>query len=329
MVLYINSWGAYLHVKEDMFEVRVKQPDGSLQKQQVAAFKVRTIVMHEGMALSTDAVRLALQHNVDIVFLENNGNPLGRVWHSKHGSTTKIRKRQLEASQDTRGLAFTKTWIAAKLGNQLDFLKDLKKHRSGQTTYLDEKTGRIAQLKQSVEGLEGTCTGDVAEQIRGLEGTAGRLYFEALSYLLPAAYQFKGRSSRPAADAFNAFLNYNYGVLYSVVERSLIMAGADPYVGFLHRDDYNQKSMVFDFIEPYRIHAERVVFRLFSGKKVNKGHTDPIANGVTLNTEGKQLLMQAFSKYFSEEKVRHRGRNQTRENALQLDAHAFAQELIA
>jgi hypothetical protein len=32
--------------------------------------------------------------------------------------------------------------------------------------------------------------------------------------------------------------------------------------------DYNQLSMVYDFIEPYRINAETVVFRLFSGKGI-------------------------------------------------------------
>jgi CRISPR-associated endonuclease Cas1 len=91
---------------------------------------------------------------------------------------------------------------------------------------------------------------------------------------------FKGRSSRPAEDPFNAFLNYAYGVLYSRVEKALIIAGVDPFVGFMHRDDYNMKSMVFDFIEPYRIYAEETVF------------------------------------------------NQNRMNALQMDAHHFANQLI-
>ena len=168
----------------------------------------------------------------------------------------------------------------------------------------------------------------MADTLRGLEGTAGRLYFETLSYVLPADYRFTGRSRRPAADAFNAFLNYAYGILYSRVEKALMVAGVDPYLGFLHRDDYNQLSMVFDFIEPYRTWVDETVFRLFSAKKVNQAHTEPLAQGVTLNAAGKALLVEAFGRYLDGDSIRHRGRNLLRGVALQADAHQFANALI-
>ncbi len=95
-----------------------------------------------------------------------------------------------------------------------------------------------------------------------------------------------------------------------------MIAGLDPYVGFLHRDDYNQKSMVFDFIEPYRIFVETAVFRLFAAKKVNKAHVDEITNGVTLNKEGKELLVTALNNYM-ENTIRYKGRNQRKDQALQ------------
>jgi CRISPR-associated protein Cas1 len=187
---------------------------------------------------------------------------------------------------------------------------------------------RIENLIVSVDKLDTDKIEEIADTIRGLEGTAGRLYFETINYVLPEQYQFNGRSMRPAKDSFNAFLNYGFGVLYSRIEKSLMLAGLDPYVGFLHRDDYNQKSMVFDFIEPYRIIAETTVFRLFSAKKVNKAHTDEITNGITLNKEGKELLITALNAYMESETIRYKGRNQTRANAMQQDAHTFANGLI-
>ncbi|MGB3618754.1 MAG: CRISPR-associated endonuclease Cas1, partial [Catalinimonas sp.] len=257
MHLYLNSFGTYLHVKDEMFEVRVPpQRDGEAevpaQIHQFAAAKVRSIVMTTAGALSTDAVRLALRHNVDIVFSERSGQPLGRVWHSRLGSTTRIRKRQLAASLGPEALRYTRQWVGQKLQHQVAFLKDLKKHRAKQAEYLDGRVGKLEHLRASLDLLAAERVDDVADTLRGLEGTAGRLYFETLSHLLPAPYRFAGRSSRPALDAFNAFLNYGYGVLYARTEKSLMLAGLDPYVGFLHRDDYNQKSMVYDFIEPYR-----------------------------------------------------------------------------
>jgi CRISPR-associated protein Cas1 len=295
----------------------------------VAAHKVKSIWLSPGTALSADAVALALRYNVDIIFLENNGQPLGRVWHSKLGSTTRIRKCQLEASLDARAMHWTRLWLAQKLENQANFIRDLKKHRVQHQDYLSDKIGKIDALRASILVLDAPILNEtVAGTLHGLEGTAGRLYFEVLSFVFPPTWQFNGRSSRPAKDVFNAFLNYAYGVLYARVEKSLILAGIDPYVGFLHRDDYNHKSLVFDFIEPYRAWADKVVFTLFSGKKVNQSHSDSITGGFSLNAGGKKLLMEAYNEYLEEDTLRYRGRNRTRATILLLDAHRFAQEIL-
>ncbi len=329
MQIYLNTYGTYLHVKDDMFEIRVPVKDAEPEKKHIAAHKISSIIMSTSAALSTDAVRLALVNNIDIIFTQSDGFPMGRIWHSKLGSTTKIRKRQLEASLGKEAVTFTKGWIIEKMNNQLAFIKDLKKHRGQMAEYLDEKISRIENLIISLTDLKAEKIEDIADTIRGLEGTCGRLYFETISYVIPDQYQFDGRSMRPAKDAFNAFINYGFGILYTRVEKSLMIAGLDPYVGFLHRDDYNQKSMVFDFIEPYRTFVETAVFRLFSAKKVNKAHIDEITNGVTLNKEGKELLVSALNEYMESETIRYKGRNQTRANAMQQDAHAFANGLIS
>lgn len=333
MQLHINTYGTYVHVRDNMFEVRRKTEGGEVIKKQFSSQKVTHIMMATGTSLSTDAIKLAIRNNIDIVFIEQDGEPLGRVWHSKFGSTTRIRKAQLEASLSKEGVWYVKNWISAKIGNQIDFIKDLKKHRFQHVDYLNDKLARLESIRASISGLEAEKVSDIAETIRGLEGTAGRLYFETLSYVLPKSYQFEGRSSRPAQDPFNAFLNYAYGVLYSIVEKCLIIAGIDPYLGFLHRDDYNLLSMVFDFIEPYRIYAEEVVFRLFSGKKVNQSHVSSLsANagkpGVSLNAEGKALLVAELSEFFNNKPIRFRGCNLCRSHCIQLEAHSFATELV-
>ncbi len=322
-----------MHVRDKMFEVRRKTENGEIDKKQYSAQKVTHIIMTTGTMLSTDAIKLAMQNNVDIVFVEQDGDPIGRVWHSKLGSTTRIRKAQLEASLSKVGVRQTKTWLLTKMENQIQFIKDLKKHRTQHADFLNDKLTRMEALCVSVNTLEANRVSEIADTLRGLEGTAGRLYFETLSYVLPKDYQFNGRSSRPALDVFNAFLNYAYGILYSKTEKNLIIAGIDPYLGFLHRDDYNQLSMVYDFIEPYRIYADEVVFRLFTAKKVNKSHTSPLAGrdgkpGATLNAEGKALLITAFNEFMDNDPIRHRGRNLCRSHCIQLDAHQFANELI-
>ncbi len=327
MQLVINTYGTYVHVKDDLFEVSLTK-EGEKHKHHFASQKVTSILMSKGAAISTDAVILAMKNNIDIIVFERDGMPVGRFWHSKPGSTSKIRKQQLEASLNEAGVFWIKNWLVKKLENQIEYLKRLKNHRPATADQIQEKIDTISGLQTKMKEQKGMKVEEIDDTLRGLEGTAGRVYFKTLSSLLAERYQFEGRSFRPAKDPFNAFLNYAYGVLYSRVEKVLIIAGVDPYVGFMHRDDYNTKSMVFDFIEPYRIYADEVVFKLFSAKKINDAHTDKITNGYSLNTEGKNLLIQSLIQFLEEDKIRYNGRQQTRTNAMQLDAHQFANKLI-
>lgn len=329
MQIFINTYGTYVHVKDDMFQIK-RREDKSLpvKVNHIAAHKITSFVMSKGSALSTDAIALALKHNIDIVVVENNGHPIGRFWHSKLGSTTKIRKEQLKASLDGIAVKWIKKWLGQKLENQSDFLNDLKKHRKNEHDFLDERINGILGFKEKIEIAKAENMPAIADSFRGWEGSSGRHYFDALSRCMPDAFQFKGRSFRPAQDEFNAMLNYAYGILYSRTERALMLAGLDPFVGFMHRDDYNSKSMVYDFIEPYRVHAERFVFRLFTGKKINKAHFSAFTGGFSLNEEGKAFFVSSYLEYLDSDKVRYKGRLQTRMNAMQLEAHRFANSLI-
>jgi len=164
--------------------------------------------------------------------------------------------------------------------------------------------------------------------ILGLEGTAGRSYFRCISGLLPQKYRFSERSRRPARDPFNAALNYCYGILYSLVEKACILAGLDPFVGILHTDNYNKKSLVFDLIEPFRIFAEQVVVYLFTGRKMKDAYFDFVEGAVSLNTEGKPVVVEALNNHL-DTKIRYKRRNVKRRHVLQHEAHRLANLLLA
>lgn len=327
MHLYITTFGSYIHIKDGMFEVKVVDGENEIKKK-IPPKKVTGIVLDRGTTLTYEVVKVALMHNIDIVFADGDGAPIGRVWHSKLGSTTKIRKRQLEVSLNADSITYIKSWVVEKIANQIEVLKELKKHRKPKADLIEGTIEKMIRQQESVQNLEGKTIQDIADSLRGHEGSAGRAYFRCLTKLMSKEYQFKGRSYRPAEDPFNAFLNYGYGILYSRIEKCVMIAGLDPYVGFLHRDDYNQTSFVFDFIEPYRPFVDLTIYRLFSGKKVTNDHFREITNGIGLTKEGKKLIVQAFIQRFDIDQIRYKGRNQARMNAIQQDAHTFANELI-
>jgi CRISPR-associated protein Cas1 len=322
MQLVINTPGTFVTQKDECF--RLKQKEKVFD---ISPLKVESIVISNQAMLSTQAIVLALEHNIDIIFLDKFGDPLGRVWFSKMGSTALIRRKQLEAAEMPHGLELVMQMIRQKMENQAHFLKKLMHARPGKESRFDSAITTIEQslssLTFSAEDIEG-----VRNRIMGLEGTAGRAYFQCISNILPEKYQFSGRSRRPAKDPFNAVLNYCYGILYSLVEKACILSGLDPYVGFLHTDNYNKKSLVFDFIEPFRIYGEQTVVYLFTGKKIKDEYYDSKDNAVSLNQKGKPVVVEAMNKHL-DETVRYRRKNVKRRHILQHEAHGLANILLA
>jgi CRISPR-associated protein Cas1 len=269
---------------------------------------------------------MAMENNIDIVFLDDFGNPYGRIWHPKLGSTTLIRRRQLEISETEKGLNLAVDWIKTKFTNQIELLKRLRETRPQKSAEITDYISKLENTMASLNSLSGTID-ENRGTIMGIEGSGGRIYFEVLNFLMPDRFKFDGRSRNPAKDEFNCLLNYSYGVLYSMVEKACIIAGLDPYVGFIHTDHYNKKSFVFDLIENYRIWADENVVNMFAGRKIKAEHFDKIPNGLTLNKEGKAELLTSYNNYL-DESIRYNNRNIKRNNIIQFDCHRIANELI-
>ena len=321
MELILTTFGTYLHRRGEMFLVKVEA-----ETREVSARKVRSILITTGASLSTDAIQLAVEHNIDILFLDKFGDPYGRVWHGRPGSTTAIRRAQLRIADTEDGVRLALGWMLCKLDNQLGLLEEARTKRTRLSAQLTEKIQALRSFRPQIERLSGGLD-EIRGSLMGLEGQAGRLYWEAINLMLPERQRFEGRSRNPARDPFNCLLNYAYGVLYGSVERACVLAGLDPYVGFIHTDHYNKISLVFDLIERYRVWADQTVLGLFAARKVTGELFEPLQNGLTLNKQGKAVLMERFSAYL-DEGIRHAHRNVKRRDVIQLDCHRIANDLI-
>ncbi len=321
MQLVINSYGSYLQKEGDCFKVKREG-----QVFEISVKKVSSILITTAAYITTDAIKMAMENNIDVIFLDEFGEPYGRVWHSRIGSTTLIRRRQIEIAESEEGLKLALSWVIKKFDNQIELLKRLRTTRTQKSAEITAYIEKLENCRKSLDNLSGTieerrCT------IMGIEGSGGRIYFEALSFLMPDRYRFEGRSRNPAKDEFNALLNYAYGILYSKVEKACIIAGLDPYVGVIHTDNYNKKSLVFDIIENFRIWADETVVNLFAGRKVKQEHFDKLENGYTLNKDGKAMLIENFTA-FMDESIRYCGRNIKRADIIQFECHKIANSLI-
>ncbi len=322
MQIVINSYGSCIRKRGECFEFSVDKV-----KKEVSARKIQSLLITTAVLISTDAIQLAYENNIDVIFLDQYGSPFSRIWHSRFGSTNYIRRKQLVYSDGPEGLELAKSWIGEKLTHQMEFLEKLKRTREKKRERIEEYAEKLSVYRNQLEGVQGERIEEVRDRIFSTEAHAGKVYFDALNFIMPDQYKFSGRSRRPARDPFNAFLNYGYGVLYSRVERACILAGLDPFIGFLHTDNYGKRSFVFDVIEMFRIYIDQVVVSLFSRRMVKQSMYRSIRNGITLDKEGKQLLLEELNKAM-EEKMRYRGRNIKLCNVMEFECHRLANSFI-
>jgi len=321
MQLVINSFGTGIRVQDGCFLIALGD-----RRESVAPRKVSSIFITTGVSVTTDALQLAVDHNIDVVLLNQFGDPYGRFWHDRLGSVATIRRRQLQLTETQEGTDLVKEWLGRKLENQVRLLEKLRTTRTRSSAEITAAIDAIKPLTFQLDLVTGVPN-DVREQLFNIEAQAARSYFDLLSRLLPDRFRFSGRSRNPARDPFNCLLNYAYGVLYGKVERACVLAGLDPYIGILHTDNYNKKSMVFDLIENFRIWADRTVLSLFAARVVKDALFDPLQDGMTLNKDGKAVLMQRFVA-FLEAGIRFRGRNTKRQDVIQLTCHRIANGLL-
>ena len=321
MDLFIEKVGTKIKKNGKMFEIISGE-----NKNLISPLKIKSIVMTKGVSLSTDTLELAIENNIDVIMVDKFGNPYGRFWHSRFGSTAYIRRKQIEIFENEKGIEFAKEWLTNKIKNCSLHLKDLQIKRESKRDYIETERIKMQKYIYKIKAVSGNLQ-EKRNVLMGYEGNAGKIYYGVLAELMPKEFKFEGRSMQPAKDEFNSLLNYTFGILYSKVERACIIAGLDPYIGVLHSDNYGKKSLVFDIIENYRHLASRSVFTLFTQKKINKSYFDIFSNGMSVNKEGKRILVEAFYQIL-EKKIKHNGRHITNLDKIQYDCHEIANRLI-
>jgi len=320
MQLVVNKYGASLRVRDGQFYLRAGE-----EQQLIPMDKVKSIMLNRSCMVSGEAIAGAVEREIDVFFVERNGQPLARVWSPRYGSIATIRKRQLAFSRSAAAVAWVTETVAAKIDNQCALLLSLNPSDYTVEAWVEEATGRLRNYQDKIRALTGDSVEAIAGTLRGLEGNASRHYFQQINGQLPEAYRYDKRSQRPARDMFNCLLNYAYGMLYNSIERALIKAGIDPYVGILHRDEYNRPVLAYDVIERFRVWAEYPVVDLCRQQVVFPEFFDVEEGDYWLNEGGKRLLIQSVNDYL-DEVVEIGRRARSRAYHIQLYAEELAQQ---
>ncbi len=251
--LLVEEYGSFVGKKSERLVVTCQ---GTKRIEAPLLHLEGVLIGARGVSISSDAIAACAERGIPIHIMDSRGAPVSSLYSSALAATIETRRAQLLARGDGRGLAFAKAIAGGKIRNQSTVLKYMAKNRKERQPEVfqavrllaDEVLDHLAEL----ERWQGGTVDDVRGQILSSEGRAAQKYWTAIGLLLPAELHWPGRRTQGATDAVNGALNYGYGILYGTVERALVLAGLDPYAGFLHVDRPGKPSLVFDLIEEFR-----------------------------------------------------------------------------
>ena len=320
MELILNTFGVSLNRDNEGFVINTSEG-----KQRIPAVGIDSIQISRGAQITSDAVMLAIEHEIEVMFMDKAGKPIGRIWSPKYGSISTIRKGQLNFIYSHNAVDWIKEVLLKKIENQqaLMLLFNNDEHPETDT---EKNIARLEDYRNKIRTLDGDIVNDIAPMLRGWEGQASRIYFSTINAFLPEQFRFNIRSQHPALDITNAFLNYGYGILYGRIEGALIKAGVDPYIGVLHRDDYNRPVLVYDIIEMYRIWVDYVVYTLLAQNVITEEFYSVREDGsYWLEALGRRVLIQSLNDYM-DEVITIKGVTRSRLTMLSLYVQSLAQK---
>jgi len=294
--LVLNTYGTCLAKENSNFVVIHK--DG---RQMIAPDKLKSVSISKGASITSDAALLAIQHHIDVIFVEACGKTIGRIWSVKFGSISTIRRNQLDFISSKEAIIWIKNILCQKIDNSIALCISYTPEDNAGKRIFSKSIQRLEAYKNKIYSIEAEFLPDISSTLRGWEGVSSKIYFETINFILPVKFRFEGRSQHPSLDLFNCLLNYGYGILYGKIESAMIKAGIDPYIGVLHRDDYNRPVLVYDIIELFRVWIDYVVICLLQQNAIDEDCFSVKEDGsYWLENMGKKILIQSVNDYLAE-----------------------------
>jgi CRISPR-associated protein Cas1 len=283
-------------------------------------------IMGRGIHVTTPALIMLAQHNVELVYLTQNGRFQAAVngpLH-KHGQ---LRLKQARLGERV-ALSIAKQIVRGKLANQRALLQLL------QAANPDEALNGIKGIELMARRI-GSVTD--RETLLGLEGQGAVVYWRGFRALLKGEWGFDRRAYYPPPDPINALLSFGYTLLANDVRAAVRTIGLDPYLGVFHVVDYGRPSLALDMMEEWRpIIVDAMVLGL-----VNQGVIQPhefklVSNGyhkspgVYLVDEARKRFLRAYALRVNELAVYPpTGKKEKFRRMFHLQAQALARSVLS
>jgi CRISPR-associated protein Cas1 len=322
--IVLDGYGSYLGMEKGCYIIKDK--NGNTEKYPQFENEIGEVMLKSGNIVTVGALVSLAFWEIDVVMLTQKGKPIAVLKSLDYDSHVKTRLCQYEAVNNGKGMEIAKQIIHSKIESQN---RILRKHGLRQ---LD-----LMIIKQKIDTIPENNLKTVRKQLLPIEGRCSEQYFKQIFQLLPKQIRIENRKTFKAYDGVNNIFNLAYEILQWKVYRAIIKAKLEPYLGFLHSEQFGKPSLVCDLMELYRYLIDDFLLE-YSKKLTPKDFIMKIEN-FSPDKKGKRQylngcftrdLMQKLNSYFERKidiaRIKH-GNRQTIETLINEEVLLFAKYL--
>ncbi len=254
---YVLEYGTYLRKVADSLELRKK--DKTLC--QIPLDGLRQLTLVGGVSLSAPVMDLLARNRIETIILGRNWDLKARLMVDEHKHVARRMAQYYKMGNPEFAVRVARALVRSKLDNAAAFLAI-----RGKSYQDDELFAAGAKISALAEAL---ATRENVDQVRAVEGQAGKIYFSMFPRLVRnKSFSFNGRSKRPPLDPVNAMLSYVYTMLTMETLTMITATGLDPYLGTLHALKRGRPSLACDLVEEWRTFlGDRLVLGLINRRQ--------------------------------------------------------------
>lgn len=264
----------------------VTTPDA---KRRIPLEAIDALVLLGGAQITTQALDACVQRGVRVSSLKMSGAIRFQVGGPTTGNVHLRRAQYRVAEDEDLSMRIAKAIVAAKIQSSSRVVNRWGRDEKG-SHLSDQLVSRSHQIKERVARL---ASAGSADQVRGIEGDAARIYFRALRQALEnCELNFSGRNRRPPRDAVNATLSFCYAMLVTECIGGAESAGLDFQMGLFHRARPGRPSLALDIAEELRALTDRFVVSLVRRRQIGPRDFEKTpGNAVYLSNDGRKRLV--------------------------------------
>lgn len=269
--VYANE-GEKIAYKNDNLVVKTKD---DIIKFQISLYRLYIVYIIGDMTLTTVIIKKAKKFGFSIALLSTTFRLCEMIGDIKNGNTL-LKEKQYKYND----VDIAKCIVNNKIQNEIRTLKNIRKKSEcvkNAIVLLDDYVKKILESNDYYFLL--AC-----------EGNAAKTYFKAMFESL----NWKGRKPRIKFDYINSSLDIGYAILFTFIEVIANSFGFDIYVGVLHKQFYMRKSLICDFVEPFRTIIDEQLKKSINLKQIKEDDFVIINNQYRLKYENSTKYANIF-----------------------------------